>query len=330
MSNFYFFEIKGKKKPQEKRVFGTSNFNKDAMSCLGFISAMSSADYNGEVVNKINNVTNSVVKGKYNLSSEYAIFFLYDFKNDKTCLKFMCDYGNKLCNATSYITILTYFTREMMDDWQNVYNKEDIYFNDNDGQCQMSELIRNLCKSYEVESLPALLVVKSYSDSEQETCLIDLRNKDAESIYSTFKQVIETINDNCQEDFSIIQEMLGCPLTRKGDFNDFFNTSNYIQDLAKDFGCTLADLAIELGMSERNFRIKRTNNTLTRNEILYIGIKFKTPLEKLNQILKENNEGSLRVGGREGVIQTLLKTNYDIEECNQILLEKGYAKISID
>lgn len=297
-------------------------------NAFSFMTSTSLCDHK----NVVSDVSNELFQGKYGLKNKYTILFLYDFLEDQISKDFITTYGGKLHNASSInITILTYFTFHMARDWNNVQFRDGIGFGKSpEDSYRVMNIIQGLQHAYKIKKLPAAVIIKKDNDEKEESLNIDLSSyKKKEDLYTIFKEMIETINDNCEEDFpTISRKILGNDsYINKDSTISYFNTSNYVADLVKKQNNTLLDLATELRISERGLRNKRNNNSFTRDECLYIAIRYEIGVKDLNELLRVNDHHELAFEGRDGIIRKSLFNGYDVYKTNQKLKEKGYKGI---
>lgn len=296
-------------------------------NAFSFMTSASLCDHK----NVVSDVSNELFQGKYGLKNKYTILFLYDFLEDQISRDFIATYGGKLHNASSInITILTYFSAHMARDWNNVQFRDGIGFGNSEDSYRVMDIIQGLQHAYKIKQLPAAVIIKKGNDEKEESLNIDLSSyKKKEDLYMIFKEMIETINDNCEEDFpTISRKILGTDsYINKDSTMSYFNTSNYVADLVKEKNNTLLDLALELGISERGLRNKRNNNSFTRDECFYIAIRFGISIKDLNELLRVNDHHELAFEGRDGIIRKSLFDRDDVDTTSQKLKEKGYKGI---
>ncbi len=298
-----------------------------------FISAATFDKHNcNNEETSVSDVTKKIFKGKYGLNNKYTILFLYDFFEDGISRDFIATYGGKLHNSSSLnISVLTYFTSMMVKGWENVQFREEINcFGDEDAY-QVINLIKHLQEAYKVPTLPAIVLIKKGNNEKEESLNIDMSSyKKKEDMYAVFKELFEKINDNCEEDFSVIaRKILGYEAKiSKEPTMSCFNTCNYVADLVKqERNYNMIDLAIDLGISERTLRNKRNDDSFTRNECLFIAIRFGIDIKDLNELLRVNNHHELALEGRDGIVRRCLFDGDDIYQADRMLKEKGYKGI---
>lgn len=325
MENLSFVELKVKKK---KEKLSNENFTKDSFSFID-----STKDIKTEAID----ITNKMANGEYNFKTKYTIIFLYEYFKDEESRNFIKFYGGKLHNRSSAnITILTYYSPDM--GWDNVQYKEKLQYDRFQNNEKIEALIKNLRKVYNVEELPAIVVVKKGS---KEYCSINLSNYKKDDMYDAFNDFIEIINDNCEEDFSrIINKLSGSASTTNTSINSYrFNTDEFIHDLIKEEDkeyqesqisrCryTLDNLADEMNISVKTLYNKRTKNTFTRDECFYLIIRFNQSIFELKDLLIANNHQELGYKGRDGIIRECITNNYSIEYAEKMLKKKCYEGI---
>lgn len=280
-----------------------------------------------------NDVTFDILKGRYSLNSKYSIIYLYDVYNDDLSYNFLNIYGGKLHNESSlFITILTYFTEPMIKRWENVQYRNIIEPSE-EREVKVINNINKLREIYKVKNLPALIVVKQDEDNE-ESFVIDLSNyKNADGLYKTFSETINIVNNNCEEEFDKIAIKLnGISVSKNNNFSNI-NLSNYIYDLVKSESrnrrshYTQEDLAEDLGICVRTLSNKRSENSFTRDECLYMGLKFGIDIPELNILLDINNHLRLGLSSRDGIIRKCLFNKCDPYETDEILKKEGYHKL---
>jgi hypothetical protein len=284
----------------------------------------------------IKDITKEITFGHYNLKEEFTIIFLYDFMNDPESRNFIITNGGSLhTHSSSNMTILTYFESDMVNKWTNVQFRNNVlYDSDHDG-FKVMQIIKNLQNYYNVKKIPAMVIVRKDSNDDEEYCNIDLSSYKKEALYNTFKATMEIIKNNCEEEFSVIVEKLCGPeykVKEKID-NDDFNLFNFIEDLIKKekklkhIKFTQLDLSKELNFDVRTLHNKRKNNSFTRDECLYLAIRFSISIQKLNKLLRKNNHIDIGIGGRDGIIRSGLLNKFNVKVINIQLINQGYDGI---
>lgn len=241
----------------------------------------------------INDVTNSLGTGNYNINSEYTLLYLYEL-NDNESINFLNKYGGKLHNNSSAnFTIMTYFTKEMIDKWNNVMNRDTIKECDN--EINAIGIIRDLINEYNVDSLPTLIVIKKENIKDELSFKIDLLGCNAEELFNTFKDVMEVISDNCDEKFEVIKNKIKKTSIMNNNSNiQNIELSNYIGELIrKQANYNQEDLAEELNIDVRTLRNKRKNRTFSRDECIYIALRFGLNMQVLSKLLRINGRSEL-------------------------------------
>lgn len=281
-------------------------------------------------------VTKKILTGNYNLKSKYTIIYLYNFAADGVSTDFIKSYGGKLHNASSSnITILTYYSPDMVDEWTNVQFREELNCDRSNSAFTIPKIIEDLKEFYEVKEIPAMIVVKKEKEQNEKYCIIETKSKNKEELYSLFKHVMDTINDNCEEDFSVIARKCGST-PKKGPLMSAIIsnicTYNYIYDLvkkeSKDRKYSQTILAGDLGISERTLRNKRAKNTFTWKECICMGIIFDLTVDEINGLLAANDHRDLDRNGIDIVKACNTKKNDSSKEIisivNEELRERGF------
>jgi len=334
MVNLAIIELNTLKSSKKKNVSHNSlKPNPYIEGTTRFIPSIGSNSFKTEV----NNVTENVKLGQYCLKNKYTLIYLYKVFEDKESEAFISNYGGKLHNqSSSNISILTYFEPDIVDKWTNVQFRETLDIPKSENYEYIMELVTVLKEKYKVEYLPSIIVVKKEHGGKEKSFNISLSGYKADHIYSTFTEIIDIINDNCEEDFIVIaKEIFGSDFKLLESKNiQEMNTVNYISALMKKYEDNhnhkykLEDLADSLGISERQFRNKRNNNKLTREECLLLAIILCVPVKRLNDLLRLNNHVSLGMGGRDGIIRQCLNNGLSIYETNDLLMAKSYPTIN--
>lgn len=289
-------------------------------------------------VSQVKDVTDKFTQGNYKLKSSYTIFFLYDFNYDCESREFIITYGGKIHNHSSLnITILTYFDPHMVSHWSNVQFREALILDEKNRYNNVMRVINEIKSIYQVKTLPAIVIVKKEKNGKEKSFNINLTGYKKESIYSTFREIMDIINDNCEEDFLVIAKKILGSSFKQSQENSLlsFNTFDYIKDLVKaknktmSYGYTQDDLAAKLGISIRGLRNKRSNNSFTRDECLFIAIEFNISVNDLNLLLENNNHIRIGMEGRDGLIRRCLFDKYDIDKTNDQLELHGYSKLNV-
>ena len=328
MENLVLVEIETKSVKRKK----IENENFDAT-----INASNTGnDKTGEFQTKTQDITKKMAQGKYGLKGKYSIIFLYNSEYDTESKEFITEYGWKIHNLSSAnIRILTYYSERMVSNWFNVHFREKIKFDNSIPANMVRNIIRDLKTIYEVEKLPSIVIVKKNSEGNEEYFNVGLSGYNKEGILGIFKEIIEIINDNCEEDFSVISNKICRYNSEIKKSNNMSNISNfyYIRDLINKESnhCEdkyhLYNLAKELDISERTLLNKRTKNTFTRDECFYIGIRFKISSQELNRILRINNQTEIGMAGRDAIIRQGLIYEKTVEEVHEELIWSGFSGI---
>ena len=274
-------------------------------------------------------VTDKLAAGLYDLRSGFTIIYLYDINNDSESSRFIEEYGGKLHNLSSAnVTVLTYFPSDTAKKWQNVHFRNRIKSNPNHDGFRVMTVLYDLKTIYGIKELPAMIVaVKDAKGNEGSFC-ISLVGYKKEGVFQIFRQVMEIIDDNCEQDISVILDKMAGPdisATNRYGLSQF-NTFEYVADLIKDkkrsgYPCTQLSFAGELGLSEKQLGNKRRHNSFTRNECIFIGVYFRIDLDDLNKLLRANNNVDLGIGGRDGVIRKCILDGKTVEETDEILIK---------
>ncbi len=310
---------------QTEKRSSTPRFRTD---CFSFLASVT------EYVAKANDVTDDFRKGIYGFQSRYTILYLYDIKQDPEGILFLDEYGGKIHNCTSSnISVLTYITSLMIKGWKNIHYREKLE-KQVDDETDVMNTINALKDAYDVKSLPSMVVIKNDIHGNEESFNIDLSKYQKEEIYHKFMQVIDVINDNCEEDFMTIEKKIDLSKTNitKANIMSDFNTFNYVEDLVKGKRKITRDynqqsLADVLGITERTLRNKRANNTFTRDECIIIGLEFSISVDELNLLLRTNEKPDLSDNGRDEIIRRCLSSSFSLAKTNDELIKNGYKPI---
>lgn len=329
MVNLALVELKSHSKTKNKNL---NLLNQNNSHLMGFILCNNNID-----TVETKDVTNEILKGTYYLESKYTIIYLYDIMRDNSeSSKFITNYGGKLHNETSQnITILTYLSPDMVRNWKNVHFREKIKCATENNAAAVSSVIEELQKFYNVKTLPALIVLKKEKDKKEDSCIIDASNKSETELYSLFKHVIEVINDNCEEDFSVIASKCATSYKKEKPISNYF-TYNYVYDKVKEKRKDIEDfsqitLAGHLNMTERTLRNKRINNTFTEDECIHMGFLFELNVDDINTLLDANHHKSLAFYGKDEIIRSFINNrNYNVNELCEKLNKEGFKGIIKD
>lgn len=325
MVHISLVEIKGNK---------TRSISRDTLSWVGSNPGTFSyimTNYNPEVKVGIKDVTNQIEDGKYSFKTKYSIIFIYDIYSDLTSTDFLRTYGGKLHNESSAnITILTYFDEFTMSRWRNVQQREKIGYNPVCDTTKIEMITEQLKHAYEITTLPAMIIRKQEKDGE-ESCVLDLSGYTVDALYEVFKKVMNNINDYCEEDFALLRDTIigqNSEKVLKGNYFDTFNTYNYIGTLVRQTRYyNLDNLASDLGINIKTLYNKRVNDSFTRDECIYIGIKFKIGIDNLNKLLRKNYHQVLGYGDRDGIIYRCIQNEDNIDTVDEELVRHHYPTL---
>ncbi|MCQ2555545.1 MAG: hypothetical protein MJ171_07830 [Clostridia bacterium] len=285
-------------------------------------------------------VTDTLLSGHYDLKTRFTLLYLYDYMNDKNSINFVTFYGGKLHNlSSSNVTILTYYSDDMKETWSNVQHREKLYEGADRNNSRLYAVTEDLKRIYRIRELPALILIMQHEDGSENHLIIDIPdNFSSITLFMLFSDLINIINDNCEESFDVISEKICGPgiNLQMGNHMSRLNTKNYIASLVKDksrktdYPYTQSDLAYELGISERTLRNKRNSNTFTRDECIYIAVRFGISVQDLNALLRANDHAELGLNNRDGVIRNCILSGYDAWETEKELKKNGYAGIILN
>ena len=325
MVNIGLVEIKSK--VVRENNYGTS-YNK--ISMMSFITS-SSLSFGGTVKTNAKVVTDKINNGNYSLDTEYTIVYLYDPFIDDFSSKFISSYGGRLHNASSSnITILTYFDANEPNRWLNVQQRDKIRNDPNCDPLRAREIMKEIKDLYKIENIPSMIIIKKDKQGNEQSFNIDVSQYNiADELFKSFREIMDTINDNCEEDFNVIEGKLCNSRTKIIMKNNMsiMNTRNFIKKLIKDNGYTEETFAPELNISERTLRNRMRDNTFTRDECLYIGVKFGVSIPRLNELLRENGYLDLGYNERDSIIRLGITNGYDISDVNSELKAKGLPRL---
>lgn len=311
---------------QTEKRSSTPSFRTDCFSFLAFVT---------EYVAKAEDVTDDIQKGKYGFQSRYTILYLYDIKNDPESILFLDEYGGKIHNGTSSnVSVLTYFTSFMIKRWKNIHYREKLEKEVDDNETDVMNTINALKNAYDIKSLPSMVVIKKDIDGNEESFNIDLSKHQKDEIYHKFMQVIDVINDNCEEDFITIEKKIDLSTTNitKANIMSDFNTYNYVEDLVKGQRKIIRNynqqsLAAILGCTERTLRNKRAQNSFTRDECIIIGLEFSISVDELNVLLRANEKPDLSDNEKDEIIRRCLSSSLSLDKTNDELIKNGYKSL---
>ena len=329
MVNIGLVEIKSKVVEKERKRPSYSS----SLNSYGFMSLIT-IDSPKYVETDVDVVTGKIYKGRYNIDTDYAIIFLYDFYTDDASREFITLNGGRLHSfSANNITILTYFDTSMIKNWSNVQQRSKIRDDPDCDPAKALEIINELKELYEIEDNdPYIIVLKQDQDGNEQSFKVNVSDFKGDALYDVFMDIMTKINDNCEEEFNVIEGKICASRTKITMKNNMsiLNTRNFVNGLIKDerkkrhIRYTQDSLAGEIGCKSRQLRNKIGDNTFTRNECLYIGVKFGITVSELNELLRENNQLDLGVSGRDGVIRMCMNNGYGIDNTNEILKERGF------
>lgn len=281
-------------------------------------------------------VTSEMKNGQHWLKTKYAIIFLYDFLNDQESREFISTYGWKLhYQSSASITLVTYHSPEMVEKWHNVQFREKLKTDFNSDPFKIMEMVENLQKKYNVNKLPSMVILKKDYRGNVESLNIDVSLYNRETLKSLLKDTMEIINDNYEEKFSVISQKICGPdfeilsSCHREDDSTYYHIYDLIksESKGKKLQYTQADLAAELGITAKSLYNKRIQKSFTRDELIYIAIRFGLSIQKLNGLLRENNHSDLGIDGRDSVIRNGLYQKLKIKEVDQELIIRDYMGI---
>ena len=324
MENLSFLEINH---VRERKTSSNSFVQYNMVSNMSFVARV--PEQTG-----VRDITDEMIAGRFVFKPVYTLFFLYDYMEDNESRDFISFYGGKLHRITSAnISIVTYFTTKMVENWSNIPYRETVQGNEVRDYNRIMNKIRAIQSEYNVSCLPALVVVKNDTNDYDNYCVVYLDDLEKDSIYNAVVDIIDKINNNYEADFKVIKELIKGP--GEDDYQEDGKTSgsDFIQSLAKQEGISLNDLAKEMKISVRAFYDKREkvkNRRLTRDEILYIGLRFGITTTKLDELLKDYGHQELGYSDRDAVIRKALIRGislYEVEnEVGKIIQAKENTK----
>ncbi len=302
MSDLRFVKIGNDDSRLSSRDFRRSSYN---INTFGFMY------HSVKQGNGIDDITDELLSKSYKLDGDYVIVYLYDYKKDDVSLEFLKEYGGLLHNLTSAnIAILTYFTKDMVANWENIYrrNGDNLKvgnYNDKD----VEKEVNKLKKQYGVKNLPSLVIVKN--DFLHNDVVKDLTGYNKENLYEIFTKSISYLNEHCEEDIHCIKSYLETldndirslngieKFTNSNYINKFINEINKKRKKNNDKKYTRDDLADALGYSDRQLRNKVNNNSFRRDEIITMGVELKISVYSLNKWLSKNGYEPLGINEEE-------------------------------
>lgn len=324
MVNISLVEFKTSRQTQEKPRM-TNSWLANTNSSYGFITSTTTIQKT-----EVRDVTDKIAAGKYGLDTTFAIIYLYEFLEDPTSRSFLETYGGKLHNLSSAnVTILTYFDEYVVSRWSNVQNRESIRPATRTDGVKAEILVQKLKKAYNINSLPALVIIKQDRNGNEESFVLDAGNYNIDELYNIFKEIIDIINDHCEEDFSVIKNSIQDNTTEidNGNYFNDYNTELFIDNLLYENNLRKCDLAAELGVDVKTLYNKRKNNSFTREECLYIGVRYCVPIEQLNRFLMSNRFAPLAFDGGDGIIRRAISNKDDVYDVNELLISNGCKAI---
>ncbi len=281
-------------------------------------------------------VGQKVLKWRYEPKTPYTVIFLYDFIEDSESRDFVSLYGGKLHNRSSAgVTILTFFSSYMADNWSNVQLRDEIRPGEDDNSAVWRANLILLKNMYQVKKLPAMVLVKKENNGTESSCVVDFSGFKKDGMYKTVEQVIDTINDNFENDFSVLASKICGPDSKITHDKGLSSRTAYdfigklVKEEKKKTGrsYTQDDLAGELGISRRTLTNKRSDLSFTRDECFMIALRFALEPEKLNELLWVNGQQELGIAGRDGIIRLCLLNGLGIDETNRRLRAGGYEPL---
>lgn len=304
MENLSFLEISHVKE-KEKDIIGRLSGQSCDNSTMSFLAQIPKKP-------GIRDITEEIYDNRFVYKPPYTIFFLYDFMNNDASRNFISVYGGELHKKTSMnISIVTYYTTRMVENWSNIPYRETVRGAEQRDYNNIMNKIRSLQSDFNISYLPALVVVNNNDTSYNNYCSVYLSDLNKDEIYDVMIGVINIINNNYEADFQEIKRMI------KGDIEevneeDIYEKSTFsvTKSLAKKCGIRLDNLAQEMGIDVKTFYNKRKNRSLTRDEILYMGLKLGITVNELDFLLHDNNQQKLGYDGRDGDIRIALSRGY--------------------
>ena len=301
---------------REKKQKSFTNYN----MCNTFSLVVNVPSDNG-----IRDITYRISSGDYYFKPGYTLLYLYDFMEDDESRDFLKFYGGNLHRETSAnISIVTYYTKQMVDEWTNIPYRELLSGSDEGDYNQIIDKVKVLKDLYNVKKLPALVVIKN-NDELDESCVIEVAGLKRNGIYNMVMGVIRMILNNYEEDFSVLTDKLEGREYSKNKNIEKFSTYNFIASLVKkDKFCTLTTLANDLHIDVKTLYNKRVSATFTRDECLFIGARFGITVSELNKLLKENGRQELGFAGRDGLVRKALINDQGLYELIDELEKNGF------
>lgn len=343
MENLAFVEFNSVRKKESMNKSFT-NYNMMSLDHFNNCNMMSLDHFNlvlapkDEYELKPKDVTKKLYQGTYCFEMKYTIIFLYDYFEDQLARDFLTMHGAWLHNySASNISILTFFSKITVDKWTNVSNRGFLSYPEEYDPKNVSDLVFQIQSQYKVQSklFPALIVIKTEDEGEEHFVVSLNHCKKIEDIRKAFRKAMDTITNNCEENFSVIKdELCGTDYTKdRSSKMDDINLQRYINNLVDNEKLKVknyknADLADELRIDERTLRNKKSGRTkFTRDECIYIGIRFSLGINATNKLLLKNKCDPLSIGGRDGAIRNALACEYNCKKTNDYLKECNFEPL---
>ena len=133
---------------------------------------------------------------------------------------------------------------------------------------------------------------------------------------------MEVISDNCDEDFKVIKNKIKKTSIMNNNSNiQNIELYNYIGELIrKQANYNQEDLAGELNINVRTLRNKRNNRTFSRDECIYIALRFGLSIEVLSKLLRINGRSELGYKDpRDLIIRNALDECFGIDDMQERL-----------
>lgn len=320
------FEFRNKKEVHLDDHFSNScNFN----------TSFNLIHYN-PIISENNNyidVTQEIIQKTYGLKSKFTLLYLYDIDRDKEAKKFIKDYGGSLHNKTSsQITILTYFTKQDIDSWRNIYYRKELNGIDCHTSNNSRALVEKLKKMYGVKTLPAIVfIMKEYQNEKY--LVFDLKNKLAVDINQRFDEIIKILNENCEEPYKFFKKEFNNLIEGQLDevMIDTSSLSRCFESLCerkkkKDKrNITYLEIANYLAMTDRYLREKRNGVvSFTKYECIKLAFYFELTLNETNEFLKLNNLRNLENSDEDEIIKKCLTNKMKFEDYVKILRDNKF------
>lgn len=330
MFSLALVEIKKNESKKNIKINKLNNnyLTNDLVKSNSFIGLYDQKDFNTEVID----VTKSITYGQYGLTTKYTLIFLYDYSKDEISREFIEEYGGKLHNASSLnFTILTYFEPFTAENWKNVQNRHLIFSgrkfeSENDGGAVL-KIVDKLKETFDVISLPAIIVVENDKTFGQQSFNIYLNNSDTHRMYNNFLEIMNIINNNCESPLNtIIEKIPGCHSnTTSTNKIAEFNIAQFLRQLQGKYRCDQVELAEMLGISDRTLRDKILNNKFKRDECFKMALLSHCSVETLNKILSVQRRDNYPIYNtkRENIILDCLLNGYSIKQTHEELINSN-------